>query len=509
MSYCVGRGGTKTTSMRARAILKTTRIRNGLVVYVANSRPQAEELMWGPLKNACEAYGIADEMEFLDGKLRMTCKRTGATYRLFGVEDRKDADKLRGQPFNEFQADEVGGMGAELLDYMLEQCVIPRIGERHGTIVMGSTPPPRLAGVFYDATRLGAVDADGVPIHRPYKDRHRPEFKDWIGWSSHAWNLKQVIEQDGAAERYPALVANWENALRTKKRKKWSDDHPIWMREYLGLWASDHTDHMFRYRPHVDGKPWNQWDPFDGGELEGISMLKAAIAALPKDVGTWHYVVMMDSGSRDPFACNVFAFAPSDPERRILHVFAFERTGMYAKTEAEILIGPDPEKHPGVPNGGIFGVIGWPDAVEIDADQKHVDELSNVYGIRAKRAEKKADYKFGAIELVNGDLVEGKIKIIKGSPLEKQLQLLQWKTDEYGMLREDKAQANHSTDTLIYGRNAIAGLFEGGVVADDDDDRPAAPRPSLELETSRDSRSVDFDSLLAEPTWDDDDGDLP
>ncbi len=496
ISYLVGRGGAKTTSMRARGMLKSTSIRKGIIVYVANSRQHAEELMWGPLKNACEAYGIMDDMIFLDGKLRMTCKRTGATYRMFGVEDKKDADKLRGQPYDEFQADEVGGMGAELLDYMLEQCVIPRLGERHGSIVIGSTPPPLGRGVFYDATRYGAVNEDGEPIHRPYSERQRPEFKDWIGWSSHAWNMTQVYNLPNARKLYEALVLNWEKALVTKARKKWADDNPVWMREYLGQWAADHTDRVFKYRSHVDGKEWNQWDPFGAHPLEGISALKAAIAALPKDVGTWHYVVAMDAGSRDPFACNVYAFAPADALRRVIHVFCFEKTGMYAKTIAELLIGPDLNHSK---PAGVFGVIGWPDATVFDSDQNQIDELGNVYGVRCKKAERKADYKFGAIEGVNGDFIEGRIKVLKGSALEIQLGLLQWKVDEYGMLREDKSQANHSTDTLIIGRIAIAELFDGGAISEE------APNPvyvdPMRLDVGE-ARESDLDSLLAEPEYD-------
>jgi hypothetical protein len=314
-----------------------------------------------------------------------------------------------------------------------------------------------------------------------------------------------VVDLPGAHARYPALIANWDEALLEKARKGYADDNPIWMREFLGQWAADHTDRVFRYRPHVDGQPWNQWDPLGANPLEGVPALRVAVATLPKDAGTWHYVVIMDSGSRDPFACNVYAFAPADTQRRIFHVFAFERTGMYARTEAELLIGPESVERilsgrPGEPYGGIFGVIGWPDGMVIDADQAHIDELGNVYGIRVKKAEKKADYKFGAIELVNSDLLDAKIKIIKGSPLEIQLQSLQWKPDEYGQMKEDKAQANHSTDTLVYGRREIANLFESGSVTED---RPR--RTWLEADPVIAERPVSLESLLAEPTYEMDD----
>lgn len=498
VSMLVGRGGTKTTTMRIRGLIKIMKIRRGIVVYCATSRAQAEELMWFKLKDMVEAYGVTPEFSFLDSKLRMTCLRTGATYRLFGVEDKRDAEKLRGQPFDEVQADECGSWEPRLLEHFVDRVVAPRIGERHGAIVLGGTPPPYHSGenLFYDATRLGSDQ------HRAYADRDKPEYLGWLRWSSHAWSLKDVVDLPDSDLRYPALVANWTEALQQKDRKQWGDDNPVWMREHLGLWAADQTDRVFDYRAHVDGAEWNQWDPFHGQRVDGVAALETAIAALPTDVGTWHYVLAMDMGSKDPFACNVFAFAPLDAKRRMFHVFAFERVEMYAKPIAELLIGPDLNTDQ---PGGIFRYTGWPDAMEMDADLATLNELSNVYGLRIKKAEKKADYKFGAIELVNGDLVEGRIKVLKGSPLELQLGQLQWKPDEYGTMREDKAQANHSTDTLVYARRALANLFETGAV---EADQPAASERAVDAAEWGNRRRVDLESLLADPDFDDSEGDL-
>jgi hypothetical protein len=501
VAFCVGRGGAKTTTKRARGLIKCARIPRGIVVYCATSRAQAEELMWFKLKDLVEAYGVSKDFSFLDSKLRMTCLRTGATYRLFGIEDKRDAEKLRGQPFDELQLDECGSWDPRLLEHTIDRIAAPRMGERGGAIVIGGTPGLDQRGTFYEATRLGSAE------HRPYRDREKPEFARWLKWSSHAWSLADVVALPDAERRYPALVANWQEALIQKERKGWSDDHPVWMREHLGLWSADHTDKVFRYRPHLDGKPWNQWDPLGDRALEGLDALRTAVAALPRDAGTFHYFIAMDMGSRDPFACNVFAFSPTDAERRIFHVWCFERTAMYAKAIAEILLGPGLDH---AQLAGVLGVIGWPDGMEIDADQALIDELGKVYGLRCKKAERKADYKFGAIELTNGDFVEGRLKIIKDSALAQQLTILQWKPDEYGMLREDKAQANHSTDCLVYGRRAIAILFDMGVVVAEKASMPvhADPFVAAALANRRDDEDDghDLDSLFGNLEPDDDDG---
>jgi hypothetical protein len=529
----VGRGGAKTTTERARAIIKITTLRRQKVGYAAGSKEQARLLNWNKFTEACEAYEIrtattnvvskAPDLHLLDAAMVATCLRTGSSYHLRGVEDRADAEKFRGYPQAEFQVDEAGSMRPELLEHLVDACVAPRLGEalalppgwleflagdedlellpefvptRGGAIILASTPPPTLRGIFYEATR------EGSPDHRRYAERERPEYAGWLGYSSHAWTLQDVVSLPDA-DRYPALQANWAAALREKQRKGWADDHPTWMREYLGLWSADNTSTVFRFRPHLNGEPWNQWDVFGDRPLDGLPGLLAAIAKLPKDVGTWHYVIAMDMGSRDPFALNVFAFAPRDPARRMIHVHAFERQGMFAKTIAELLLGPalDANKP-----GGILGAIGWPDGMIIDADQALIDELKNVYGLQIRKAERKMDYKYGAIELVNGDLIEGRIWILKGSPLAKQIAELQWKPDEYGNPREDKAQANHSTDTLIYARRLVANLFESGVV--EAEGMGAAPPPAAYvdpqgLDGSGDSDEEGYGSLLASADYDD------
>jgi hypothetical protein len=508
ISLLVGRGGAKTTTLRARALLKVILLPNQYVGYAATSADQARELNWEKLQSVCEAYqirttGPTPDVEFKDTKMIMRCNRTGSIYRLRGVEDRRDANKFRGFPQAEFQVDECGSFSPELLEYLVEECVAQRLGEalalppwllaaiaecddddeleqltfepaRGGCIALGSTPPNVLAGPFYEATR------DGSDAHRPYAKRDEPEYKDWLGYSSHAWTLKDVVQLPKANERYPALVANWEEQLRQKAQKGWGDDHPIWMRESLGRWAENNTATVFRYRAHVDGKPYNQWNPFGDRPLEGLPALRAALEALPKDLGTWHFVLTMDSGgTRDPFACNAFGFAPADPLRRLYHVFAFEKMRMHPRPTSEMLLGPEAvrrvlDNQPVEPYGGVFGLIGYPDAMEFDSDQPQIDELANVYGIRCKKSERKADYKFGAIELTNGDFIEERIYILAGTPLEKQLQTLQWKPDEFGILHENKAQPNHSTDCLIYARRSVANLFDSGTVGEG---KPVEPDP--------------------------------
>lgn len=498
-SILVGRGGTKTTTFRCRGALKLTGIRRAEVLYLALTEDHARELNWDPLQDMNEHYGL--ELRFNRSELTATCKRTGSRYVMGGMENDQYIEQFRGKSRDELQVDETASQDQQRLEKLLDRIVGPRLGDRKGCIGLGGTPGHDLNGVFYDATRPGSLH------HAPYRDRHLPDFAPRY-WSSHYWSLKDICDLPNAAALYPALVALWNEALIEKDKKGWSDDHPVWMREYLGLWASDMTGRVFQYRPTV-----HQWDPFDGQRIEGVPGLRLAKAKLAEmGIKDLHYVVPADGGHSDPFAINVLAFSPTDPRRRKWHVMFLERTGWYAKLVAELLAGPESVTRLLAggqiePLAGVLGETGWPDASVMDSDASTLAELKNVYGLSFKKADREKNAKKGKIELVNGDFHEERLFIIKNSPLEDQLTQLQWKEDINGQLKEDPRQANHSTDTLVYGRDEIEILYESGAV-----ERPppgpatgqqapamAPPRPPdpvAGIDTDR-----EFEGLLASPDY--------
>ena len=479
----VGRGGGKTTGAMFRLLSRMFATPRARCVYIALTRPSAEQLLWIPLKNVLEKLGFgANDVTYNETKLRCTLTRNGSVLELVGCDTKSEVEKLRGRPFHEVVIDESASFNPDLLDNLVNRIIGPRLGDYRGVLVMIGTPGHILKGEFYDATR------DGSPEHRRYVDRELPEYADWKGWSSHAWTLL-----DGAEHGVAALRNLWERALYNKAKKGWGDDHPIWSREYLGRWAADDTENVYKYRSHdADGNPWNQWDPERVGPMR--------IAKLPPRPD-WEFAASMDMGHSDPFAVNVFAFSPSDASRTIYHVYGFEQTKMYAKTIAELLIGK--ELNADRP-GGLFGALGqWPIGVNADLaglGEAVIDELTAVYGIRVAAVEKGYKYKFPAIELVNGDLLEGRIKILKGSALETQLLTLQWVADEYGKLSENRAQANHSSDTLVGARRMIANMFETGGLSVDAAPRSASTAPD---EPNMPAAPDVFESLLDDNAYDD------
>jgi hypothetical protein len=446
-----GRGG-KTTGFRARAVRRAIKTPKAAVLFVASTKEQCRKIFWEPLKDINDRYRLG--MEFHETRLEARLPNR-STIKLFGMDDMKQIDSIRGIPWHEVIIDECGAYPPKLLQHFIERVVEPRLDDFPDTsLTIGGTPGHVLDGIFYERTRVGG---------------------DPEGYSVHQWSLAEA-KDSGPEEWQEHAKRVWARALEKKAEKGWSDDHPVWMREYLGLWAADDTEMVFRYRAYDDeGKLKNCWKP----------KYRRGLAVLPGTPEDWTYIYSMDEGYKDPFALNIFAVNPYDGE--MLHVYCFERTGMYSGSIAELLLGEarstediafgyepgDKEAEREEVVRGLFGATGWPSKFVGDIGPGLQKELANTYGIWVERVEKRPDYKHDAIELTNGDFIDDRIKVLYGSHLHHQLTTLQWSVDDFGHLKENKGQANHSTDTLVYARMEA---FHHHA----DEERPPPPPKSME-----------------------------
>lgn len=435
ISLLVGRGGGKTLAALLRLVRRMLGGCDRNTLFIAATRQSAERLVWRDLKRIILALRLPG-VTFNESDLTCTLPN-GSQLLLYGCDDRGDIQKLRGLTWHEVVVDETASIKIELLQELLVEVIGPRAV---GPIILMGTPGKRLEGLFYDVTRPGS------PEHRAYADRELPEYAGWDRWSSHAWNIT-----DGVAAGIQAMIELYAVQLEEKKRNGWSDSNPYWLREYMGQWAADDTQSVYAYRAHDgDGIEWNQWTP---------KMSPAGFAILPtglKDIG---YGIGIDVGFKDAFALEVFAFSYTDPGRLLYQIHEVYRTRLYAMAIAKLLIGEELNHNR---YGGIVGVIGWPDAIVGDfagAGGALLVELQTVYGITIKPADKPYKYKDNAIELMNSDLHDGRIKVMKGSALAAEMGTLQWVVDAYGKRAENKAQANHACDASMYIRNELAAML--------------------------------------------------
>jgi hypothetical protein len=450
----VGRGGGKTTIIESRLCDRMGSVNRARCLYVATTRDQAIELLWYPLKELVDVLEIRATFE----EVRLRCEfiDQGSSVRLVGADDKRQIEKYRGQPFHEVWVDEAGSYPVELLEHLIDRIIGPRLGDFDGVLGLAGTPTHTLKGPFYEATRPGATNKL---------------------WSVHKWTLRE-----GSAH-VPALRRLWDRALKDKADKGWSDENPVWRREYLGQWAADDTMRVFKYRPHLDGEAakaagvpegtaWNQWDP----ERDEMGFAKLPLGPNGQPRTDWLYIYGADLGSKDPFCVEIAAYSPTDPEKKLYHVYEFERRDMYPRKIAELHLGEDLNHD--APKG-LIGRTDWPAGMVMDRDgagDQIIAELANVYGINYEAAEKK-NY-VDAVEIVNGDLIDGRMLILKGSKLEEQMLNLQWEVDEWGMVKKPRGERDDAADAWVYNRRKAGHLF----AQEEKKPEPRSPGPAWLVE---------------------------
>lgn len=493
VALVAGRGG-KTTGCMVRQLRKCLLKRGARCLFIAKSKPAARELIWEKLKSACARLGL--EPKFHEQTLRLTLRENGSTIRLVGADDTAEIDKLRGQPFDDVVIDEAASHRPELVRYLIEQAVGPRLGDFRGSLELVGTPGQRKRGMFWELSMPGSARSV------PYEEREK--YPDFRGWSFHGWSVPQ-------AAPYVREIQNaLEEGLETKEREGWSDTHPTWMTEYLGRWAEEGTDMTFRFRAEVDGQPWNVWDP---------PRDHLGIALLPQARGEWHFGIGFDLGggrSRgsagparrekpekfgDPTAVEVAAWDDGDPTNRLYHIYEFHsRERLYARKLADLLLGE--ERNLDDPDG-IIGAIGWPDVMVADIGSLGgmvLEELANVYGLAIEEADK--SNRDDAVEGTNGDLVDGRIVVLKGSVLAQQLEDLQWEIDQYGLQVKNKRQRDDAADAWIYIRSAAFHLLSEAKGEEEQDRREArqeaaARRPAVPPPAPVRHRLGEFDGMVS------------
>ncbi len=303
--------------------------------------------------------------------------------------------------------------------------------------MMIGTPGNVLAGPFYEATFKGFTkippdgDGDPYPVSRtfvapePYWSTtdHTPE------WSFHSWTLADNT----------AKPEGWQNALLSKKRKRWSDDNPKWRREYLGEWATSDDVLVYAYAGILaaDGERDCRvtWQPRFGGGFNKWGLTEGE---------EWRYILGCDLGFEDDTAIVVLAYSLTHDT--LYQVYDFKQKHLTASQVGEKLTSVQAEF------GGKIEVM----VSDSGPMKQMLQDLNERYGLGLIPAEK--SQKFDHIELLNSDLIDGKFKVRRDSELVHEWLHLQWDLENQtreeavrkGKLVEDRRCANHLADACLY-----------------------------------------------------------
>lgn len=424
------RGGAKTHTARHLILQTMLDIPYARVLYIAITRKMAKELLFDELARDNHELELGWTPSILDLTYRGT---NGSKCLMFGAKDEKDVERQRGQPWDLVVIDEAQGIGAKVLKRLLYDVVLPRLGDRNGRLVLCGTPGYILTGEFFDASGPTSanifIDKQGKrrAVSRPWDERNDLKWQHvrW-NWSYHWWPLSANISEGGQG----LLKA----AIELKEASGWDDDHPTWRREYLGQWIPD--DANLAYKFNVEK---NVWYPEHGTDLAG------ALKSLPSG-HDWHYVMGIDPGHTDPFAIEVFAYA--ETYDKILQVY-----------EHEVEKDPDGRKSFEMAATKVLEIMERLDVEQIVCDQTGgignilIDSLVKDYGIPVKPAVK--THKRDAVELMNSDMIGGKIKMMPGTKIIEEMTYLSW--DDTGH-KTRSGQADHHCDAAVYIFREIYGV---------------------------------------------------
>lgn len=420
---CARRAG-KSYALAVYMLVVGLTIPNANIVFIARTRDKAKDILWDTAQTSLRKLDKEFEIHATFSEVHTSLRLpNGSRIRLRGCETIADVEQYRGEPFHLVVIDECASFTPGVLDHLLQRAIEPTLGDFLGTCVLSGTPGPFLSGPFYRATGDPAfVIEDGRAHSRPYASKDKPQ---WAGvefaWSFHGWGRANNVT-------LPHLASETQ---RIMKINGWTDQNPIYLREFVGRWVADGANMVYAYDPDS-----NIWIPGKRTEANPFG--------LPEHVKKPHYVLGADFGTKDPFAMTVMAYDEHVPILYQVHEFpptvgllpddfAYEIKRIREMVHIDQMVGD-------------FGPFG--DLLQQELLVKH--------GLLMEKAVKKD--KRDHIELLNADFKDRRCFMLPDSEAARQMLHLTW--DKTGLKeRLSKEIRNDAADAALYTRRFVFHLF--------------------------------------------------
>lgn len=426
-SACCPRRSGKTYCAVCAALITGETKPYAITLVISLNLKQLKRLYWdgGPsgLHALNRKYKVG--LEFNTQDLKWT-HRNGSIGYLMGTDKPEQVEQLLGMEADLYIIDECKSFAPGVLEDLLENKIEPQRSSRKGKVLLIGTPGSILTGPFYRATCPEAVDEEGKPYLVGYKKKDPYGRLTRDLWSFHHWSL-----QDNKAKEH-----QWDDALRRKKNKKWADDEPTWLREYLGKWSINGDGLVSRYLLEKN-KGSVTWLP---------ARSENNPTGLPEDRGPWRLVAGLDLGFESDTALVVAAYSQRFKELR--HVYDVSSQHLLPDDVAELVLAA--QKILGAKFEKIYTDHGNQGGSMI------LNMLIQKYGLPAEKSIKRD--KYDGIELQNSSFARGEIKIIEGTKLEAQLSSVQWDLEsdskanlaKHGKLEIDRKCQKDLFDAFLY-----------------------------------------------------------
>ncbi len=367
-----GRQAGKSTTAAAYLCIEAHRTPDIRVSYIGLTRKSAKNVIWGDLKKLNRDHKLG--MKFNNTELTVLFPNGSEIY-LFGANDEAVAETIRGMRFKLVLIDEVASFRSHL-NYLIDEIIIPTLIKEQGTFGLIGTPSAACAGPFFDSSQPGS----------PY--------------SKHGWTITD--------NPYIPHAAVWLEEYR--KKKGWSLDNPVFLREWQGRWIK--SDDSLCY--HFD-------------------MSRNGIPGLITNKDPFSYTLGVDIGYNDATAWVIGAWREYDSTFYIVETYAKSKmTVDEIMDKTKSLIDKYKPYSVVMDSGGGGKLV--------------AESFTKRYQIAIKPAEKKDKKDF--IEQMNADFVHQRIKILTNNKeLIEQWDSVQW--DE-NYEREDERFVCDLADAALY-----------------------------------------------------------
>jgi hypothetical protein len=342
---------------------------NGICLYIALTRKSAKRLLWTRLKRLADEMGIAYTPSETDLILTLA---NGSEVWLAGANQEDVAETLRGHSYRTVILDECASFRGHI-DTLIEEILEPATLDENGDLWIIGTPSWDFSSYFYRAN-------------------HNPEQ-----WQSFHWTLFDNPHLKDARA--------WVDDL--KRRRGWTDDNPVLLREYYGQWAKSSDEMVYLFNP-----------------------LRNVARSLPTHFA--QTVLGIDLGFEDKTALAVVAHEQDSPTAYVTHV---EKHGKVLMSDiarrAQELIKAHNVTSVVIDEGGLGKSI--------------AEEFRARYGINCEAAQKREKRLY--IDLFNSEMQASRIQVTEDSPVIEEWQSLTWAD---GKQVENPGQPNDCADAVLY-----------------------------------------------------------
>lgn len=345
-------------------------------VYLTKTRLNAKQLLWRWLKKAARDLGIPYTTNESDLVLE---RPGGGNILLGGANDLSAIERWRQYGWKRVVLDEMGVLDEDpnLLETLIDDVIEPATTDHGGLAVFAGTPGYLLG------KRWHHLSGPNSPI--------------------------RVINAD--ARSNTAVPGLWARILALKAKHGWSDDHPTWVREYLGQWVLDESSLVY---------------PFDPERNSCSGLPTHTVTGVRLEQSGWRYCLGVDVGYVDATAFVLGCCHELDP--RAFIVQSESHTGWLPDRTAEHIRSEYLARYPWlrvVVDAGGMGKV-------------HAETLRHRYPeIPAVAAEKTE--KPDAIRDLRGRVLSGQVQVLDGAQNDALRAC-------WGRLGWDKARLHHHPD---------------------------------------------------------------